>query len=85
VPDCDPLAATPCSDSSNVFQMGGSAGIDERGIIYAPTDNVVIGSANTDQVSSSGELWAWTLKYNGQSSLDQTYDGPDVSYPILVQ
>lgn len=85
VPDCDPLAASPCSDSSKVFQLAGGSGIDEQGIIYGPTDNIVLSSANTTQASQSGEVWAWTLTYTGQASLNQTFAGPDVSYPTLVQ
>ena len=85
VPDCDPLAATPCTDSSKVFQMAGGSGIVVRGILYGPTDNIKLASANTTQASSSGEVWAWTLNYLGQSTLNQVFSGPDVSFPKLVQ
>ena len=85
VPDCDPLAPTPCTDSSKVFQMAGGSGVVVRGILYGPTDNIVLASANTTQASSSGEVWAWTLNYLGQSTLNQVFSGPDVSYPKLVQ
>ncbi len=85
VSDCDPSATTPCADSSHVFQMAGGSGIDERGIIYGPTDNIKLASANALQASSSGEVWAWTLNYLGNSTLNQTFDGPSIDILKLVQ
>jgi len=64
--------------------MRAGARIRERGIIYGPTDNISL-AGQTVQASSSGEVWAWTLTYAGGSTLNQTFDGPDVSYPRLVQ
>jgi hypothetical protein len=84
VADCDPLSSTICSDSSDVFQMNAGAGIRVRGIIYGPSDNIVL-AGQVSQRSTSGEVWAWTLEYAGGSVLDQVYDGPDVSHPLLVQ
>jgi len=84
VAGCDPLGDAATCASSDVFVMAGGAGIIERGIIYGPTDNIKL-SGQAAQASSSGEVWAWTLTYAGGSTLNQTFDGPDVSYPRLVQ
>jgi hypothetical protein len=83
VSGCDPDASTVCSNSSNVFDMQGGAGMSVRGIIYGPTDNMKI--AGNDQHHGSGEIWAWTLEYKGNSQLDQLYEGADDGYPLLVE
>lgn len=84
VPGCDPLAVA-CSDqtSSHVFMMGSGSGIDVRGIIYGPTDNMVI--AGNGQHHGTGEIWAWTLEYLGNSELDQVYEGSDDGFALLVE
>jgi hypothetical protein len=33
----------------------------------------------------SGEIWAWTLEYKGNSNLDQVYEGSNDGYPLLVE
>lgn len=44
------------------------------GVQYAPTDNVVIsgGSAGAGDV---GQIIAWTLKYDGGTTINQRYPG----------
>ena len=84
VSGCDPLGSASSCAASAVFTMRAGARIRERGIIYGPTDNISL-AGQTVQASSSGEVWAWTLTYAGGSTLNQTFDGPDVSYPRLVQ
>jgi Flp pilus assembly protein TadG len=73
----------PCANASSVFKMAGGAGIDVDGIIFGPTDNIQI--AGNSAHHGAGEIWAWTLTYAGGSILDQYFEGPDVSYPTLVQ
>jgi hypothetical protein len=84
VPGCDPLSP-PCSDSTSsaVFDMGSQAGLDIRGIVYGPTDKMTI-SGNGDH-HGSGEIWAWTIVYAGNSQLDQQYEGGGDGYPLLVE
>ena len=84
VPGCDPLAPA-CSDStsSQVFVMEGGAGIDIRGLIYGPTDKMKIAGNNDHH--GTGEVWAWTLEYKGNSQLDQVYEGSDDGYPLIVE
>jgi hypothetical protein len=84
VAGCDPLLPA-CSDStsSTVFDLAGGAGMDVRGIIYGPTDKMKI--SGNDQHHGSGEIWAWTLEYLGNSQLDQVYEGDDDGWPMLVE
>ncbi|OGN87952.1 MAG: hypothetical protein A2X23_02550 [Chloroflexi bacterium GWC2_73_18] len=84
VAGCDPLAPA-CSDStsSDVFTIAGGAGLDLRGIIFGPTDKMKI--AGNDLHHGSGEIWAWTIEYAGNSQLDQVYEGADDGYPLLVE
>lgn len=84
VPGCDPLAVA-CSDqtSSDVFVMSSGSGLDVRGLIYGPTDKMKI-AGNGDH-HGTGEIWAWTLEYLGNSTLDQTYEGSDDGYALLVE
>jgi hypothetical protein len=73
----------PSCDGSDVFTMSGGAGIDVRGIIFGPTDNMKI--AGNDDHHGAGELWAWTLEYLGNSKLDQVYEGSAEGYPVIVE
>lgn len=84
VPGCDPLLVA-CSDSTSsaVFDMQGGAGMNVRGLIYGPTDNMKIAGNNLHH--GSGEIWAWTLEYKGNSTLDQIYEGSDDGYPLIVE
>lgn len=84
VASCDPLGVA-CSDqtSSSVFRMGSGSGIDVRGLIYGPTDKMKI--AGNGAHHGTGEIWAWTLEYLGNSQLDQVYEGSDDGYALLVE
>jgi len=79
---CPALPTTSCS-SSSVFQMGSGSGIDVRGVIFGPTDDMKIAGSGTHH--GAGEVWAWTIEYLGNSQLDQIYEGPDEGYPLLVE
>ena len=41
--------------------------------------------AGNNSHHGSGEIWAWTLEYKGQSQHDQVYEGDDDGYPLLVE
>ena len=84
VAGCDPLAVACSSNtSSDVFQMAGGAGMDIRGLLYGPTDDIKISGNNAHH--GSGEVWAWTIEYAGNSTLDQVYEGGDDGWPLLVE
>ncbi|MEO5965013.1 MAG: pilus assembly protein TadG-related protein [Candidatus Limnocylindrales bacterium] len=81
---CNPLQPA-CSDSvsTSVFDIAGGSGMDVKGIIYGPTDNMKIAGNGTHH--GSGEIWAWTIVYAGGSELDQTYEGSDDGFPLIVE
>ena len=79
---CGPVPAITCT-SSAVFTMASGAGLDVKGVIFGPTDEMKI-SGNGDH-NGAGEIWAWTLDYKGQSTLRQDYEGNDPGYPLLVE
>ncbi len=72
------------SPSTKIFQMNSNnTGIDYRGLIYAPLDNVkVAGQPNHKDI---GQIVAWTVMFTGGVGIDQTYDGPDSATPVLLE
>ncbi len=77
--DCD----SGGSPSTNIFQINAGAGIDYRGLIYAPFDNAkVAGQPNHNDI---GQLVAWTAQFTGGSEINQTWDGPDSNTPVLLE
>ncbi|HLE59351.1 MAG TPA: pilus assembly protein TadG-related protein [Candidatus Limnocylindria bacterium] len=79
---CPATPALSCSPSS-VFQMGSGSGIDVEGVIFGPTDEMKISGNGAHH--GAGEIWAWTISYLGNSTLDQIYEGPDEGYPLIVE
>lgn len=77
--DCD----SGGSASTSILQMQSGSGIDYRGLIYAPFDNVKLaGQPNHDDI---GQLVAWTAQFTGGSAINQTFDGPDSGTPVLLE
>ena len=77
--DCD----SGGGPSTNIFQINAGAGIDYRGLIYGPFDNIKIaGQPNHDDI---GQLVAWTVQFTGGSAINQTFDGPDSNTPVLLE
>ncbi len=77
--DCD----TGGSASTNIIQLSSGSGIDYRGMIYAPFDNVKIaGQPTHDDI---GQLVSWTAQFTGGSEINQTFDGPDSGTPQLLE
>lgn len=77
--DCD----SGGGPSTNIFQINAGAGIDYRGLIYAPYDNAKIaGQPNHNDI---GQLVAWTAQFTGGSEINQTWDGPDSNTPVLLE
>jgi hypothetical protein len=69
--------------STNIFQMNAGSGIDYRGLIYAPYDNVKLaGQLNHDDI---GQLVSWTAQFTGGTAINQTFDGPDSGTPQLLE
>jgi Flp pilus assembly protein TadG len=64
-----------CDASKNLtLNMAGGGRLALAGVQYAPTDNVTIsgGSAGAGDV---GQIIAWTLKYDGGTTINQHYPG----------
>ena len=77
--DCD----SGGSASTNILQLNSASGIDYRGMIYAPYDNVKIaGQPTHDDI---GQLVGWTVMFTGGSAINQTFDGPDSGTPQLLE
>ncbi len=84
---CKTAGAANCgtggSASSNIFQMTSASGIDYRGMIYAPFDNVKLAGQPTHK--DIGQLVAWTAQFTGGTAINQTFDGPDSGVPQLLE
>ena len=78
-----PAYPVPSCSASSVFNMGSGSGLDIGGVIFGPTDNIVI--AGNGAHHGAGEIWSWTIEYVGNSQLDQTYAGTDEGWPVLVE
>ena len=63
--------------------MNSGSGIDYRGLIYAPFDNVKVAGQPTH--NDIGQLVSWTAQFTGGSTINQTYDGPDSATPVLLE
>ncbi|HEX8916112.1 MAG TPA: pilus assembly protein TadG-related protein [Humisphaera sp.] len=75
---------SPAVDANTtVIQVNSGAGLAWSGITYAPHDNVAI--AGQPSHSGVGQLVSWTFTFNGGTDVTQTYDGPAVGYPILIE
>jgi len=75
--------ATGGTPSTSIIQMSSSAGIDYRGLIYAPFDNVRLSGQATHK--DIGSLISWTAKFSGGSTITQTYEGADAATPQLLE
>jgi hypothetical protein len=69
--------------NTDVIQVQAGSGLAWRGVTYAPHDNLQIaGQPDHDGI---GQFVSWTFKFAGGTNVKQTYDGPDVSLPRLVE
>jgi hypothetical protein len=79
---CPATPTLSCSPSA-VFNMSSGSGLDIKGVIFGPTDEMKISGNGVHH--GAGEIWAWTIDYLGNSTLDQVYEGPDEGYPLIVE
>jgi len=69
--------------NTDVIKVQAGSALAWRGVTYAPHDNVQIaGQPDHDAI---GQFVSWTFKFAGGTNVKQTYDGPDVSLPRLVE
>ncbi len=69
--------------TTNILVMNSGSGIDYRGLIYAPFDNVKLAGQPTHK--DIGQIVSWTLFLTGSSQIDQYYDGPDSATATLIE
>ncbi|MDP2325644.1 MAG: hypothetical protein Q8N51_16685, partial [Gammaproteobacteria bacterium] len=75
---------TGCSDLANkTIDLAGGTALYLAGVQYAPSDNTVI-SGNSSGVGYVGQIWAWTLYYNGNNTT-LTQEGTQVDKPGIVR
>jgi len=75
------VAADDNSSVLNNIEAG--AAMVWKGVIYAPHDNVTFaGQVGYDAV---GQLVAWTVKFTGNTSVTQEYQGPEQGLPYLIE
>jgi hypothetical protein len=76
--------STAGSRTTCVFNQHGSFGLQFKGVLYGPRDNVVLGGSGSQ--ASTGQVIAWTITYSGTTLLTQTFDGPlGVERPFLLE
>jgi len=76
--------STPGSRTSCVFSQQGAFGLQFKGSLYGPRDNVTIGGNGAQ--ASTGQIIAWTITYGGTTLLTQTFAGPlGPERPFLVE
>ena len=76
--------ATAGSRTSCVFNQHGAFGLQFKGTLYGPRDNVTVGGNGSQ--ASTGQIIAWTITYSGTTLLTQTFAGPlGPERPFLVE
>lgn len=64
-----------CSDNqNNTVKIGGNAAVVVTGVIYGPSDQMIIASDSTNQNGRLGQIISWTVDYTGHATLNQ--EGP---------
>lgn len=75
---------TACADlANNTINLAGGTAMYLAGVQYAPSDNSVI-SGNSSGVGYVGQIWAWTLYYNGNNTT-LTQEGVAVDKPGIIR
>jgi hypothetical protein len=68
-----------CDDNHNgALDLAGGTALYLAGVQYAPSDNSSI-AGSSDGQGYAGQIWAWTLKYAGTTTLNQ--EGANVEGP----
>ena len=71
------------SPATDILQMSSGSGIDFKGIIYAPWDNVKLSGQPSH--NDLGQTVTWTLMLTGGVEFEQIYDGPVDERPRLLE
>lgn len=73
----------PSDDNTTVVKINASAALTWTGVTYAPHDNVFL--AGQPGHNGVGQLVCWTFTFNGGTNVTQTYTGPVVGIPMLIE
>jgi Flp pilus assembly protein TadG len=76
-PVTSPMAASCTNTEENqnkAIDLSGGSSLYLAGVQYAPSDAVTL-AGNTAGVGYVGQVWAWTLKYTGNATINQQGDG----------
>ena len=65
---------------TSIFNMSGTSPLMFQGILDGPTDNVNVSGAGSQ--AAVGQIIGWTVGYNGNTAIEQVFDGPDDIRPI---
>jgi hypothetical protein len=82
-PVTSPMAASCTNTEENqnkAIDLSGGSSIYLAGVQYAPSDAVTV-AGNSAGVGYVGQVWAWTLKYTGNATINQQGDagsGPGI-------
>jgi Flp pilus assembly protein TadG len=74
LPNDDPQLAHGCDENhNNTIKVPGNGQLKVAGIVYAPSDNVLVAGNDSGTTGLVGQLIAWTVTYTGNASLSQDY------------
>jgi len=68
---------------TTLFNMSGTSPLMFLGILYGPTDNVNVSGAGSQ--AAVGQIIGWTVRYNGNATITQVFDGPDEVRTYLLE
>jgi Flp pilus assembly protein TadG len=69
-----PASCSNVEENRNIaIDLSGGTSLYLAGVQYAPTDNVTV-AGNASTGGYIGQVWAWTLKYAGNSAINQEGD-----------
>ena len=71
------------SSHTAIFNMSGASPLMFQGILYAPTDNVNVSGSGSQ--AAVGQIIGWSLGYNGNTTITQSFDGPDDTRAYLIE
>ncbi len=67
---------------STIFNMSGTTPLIFQGVLYGPRDNIAV--AGSGSQAAVGQIVGWTVTYNGNTVITQTFDGPTEGQPLLI-
>jgi len=69
--------------TTSIFNMSGTTPLMFSGILYGPRDN--LGIAGSGAQAAVGQIVGWTITYAGNTTITQTFEGPDEARSYLLE